>query len=172
MRNVHGPPPHREPMRPALLLGWALASSALAVGLVAADLAWTLTVALESQGADGAWSLVTQRPEKGRSVAPYHYPTGCAQPNLRLVVDNHRPIPAHVSVEAWYANATRSRIDVVLEEWTLTAYEVRVRDFALPASAFEATTPSGEEVKPARPGTTLWVLVGDLEINACVEREA
>lgn len=163
-RPVHAP----VHARTALLL--ALASGALAVGVVAVDLTYTLTARLETREGAG-WRVLSVAPAQEYERFPV---TGdCGSPDLRLVVDNHRPIGATVRVVISYASAPGETAEEVDEVWDLGAFEVRDHAFTIPGSAFNSTSsdPSGRPVK-AVPNVSAQVGDDLYLYGSCIEREA
>lgn len=148
-------------MRPRTALIASIACGVVGITVVALDLQYTLTVVLEAKD-DGVWRPVARYPYgDGRD---YETPAGCQGPTMRLVVDNHRPIPADLRVEITFTNATTLRTTTVHDEvWDLPAFGSRAFEFTLPASAFEGPS-RGDFVKSAQ----VLVRAGDAFLSACV----
>lgn len=142
-----------------MALTLALVSGALAVGIVAVDLAFGLHAELR----DAATGKVVSS-DSTRSPA-----TGCAGPDLTLVVDNDWIWGAKVPVSISYYDYAEARTVTVLDEtWHLGAGDQRSYDFTLPDAAFEQDTVDGLR----KVGQYVDVQVDGRYLNACVEATA
>lgn len=123
-------------MQARLALGIAVACGALAVALVAVDLTYTLTVAIEGQDDNGEWVTYQRQPyDYGADRA--HEPSGfgCTGPDVRIVIHNDRPISATRDVRILYDVGGRSTT-VLDETVSLDAGEVWTHAFTIPPEAF------------------------------------
>lgn len=160
-------------MEPRTALTVALVAAGLAVGLVSADLYYSLTATLETRQ-DGSWEAVSK--DRMRYIEPPS-PTGCATPEMRLVVHNHVPFGQEVTVELTYWNRSAQRTEVVLRDtWEMDAGEKRDHAFTIPEAAFEDPEDSqGENRSRLADGREVHVnaRVGDdTWLSACVVQEA
>ncbi|MBW3583203.1 MAG: hypothetical protein KY455_08915 [Euryarchaeota archaeon] len=158
-------------MQPRTALTLALVAGGLAVGLVAADLAWTLTAQVDGRTETG-WQTVTRSDD--RSVYE-HGPRPVVEECLvvdrdaRLVVDNDKPLPDTVEVFVGFYNQTSDRQERILEAtWSLSAFEVREVVFRVPSAAIPSDDRADDQPPYGKTGH-LEVRVGDHYVTACVE---
>jgi hypothetical protein len=147
--------------RTALLL--AIVSGGLAVALVTLDLTFTLVVRIDAWE-DGAWTTHAAAPSDDR-YKPFGS-DGCAPNQLRLVVDNHRPVGASRQASIYFMDDAQTRKDLLGTTLSLGAFEVYENPFQLPEEAFD--------ISPSTPKRNVYVTanVGDLGLTKCVVREA
>lgn len=127
-------------MKPNVALAISIACAAVAVGIVSLDLAFTLTSALEVRE-EGEWATIQSDPYSETSSRPRSFVgPGCAVNDLRIRIDNNRPIDANVDVLVRYTS-TRGAATTILEEtWNLEPFAERNFEFKVPDSAFPAAT--------------------------------
>lgn len=158
-------------MQPRTALTLALVAGGLAIGLIAADLAWTLTARVDGRTESG-WQTVTRSDH--RSDFEYHprpVTEAClvANSDARLVIDNDKPLPDTVRILVDFYNQTAGRQERILEAtWSLSAFEVREVVFPVPAAAVPADD-RAEEQPPFGKTGHIEVLVDDRFVTACVE---
>lgn len=148
----------------------AIICGTLAVGIVAADVAWSLEASIQAQ-VDGEWETVATTDPDGLYRSGMHPSFGCHGPEMRLVIENDRPFAAEVEVHVTYHNATSKRTDTLLRD-TLDlprfgehTYTLTVPDAAFPQSRDNQTTPPERTI-------FLDVLVGDQMFGTAVCPEA
>ena len=146
----------------------AIVCGGLAVAAVSLDLAYTLTLALETRDQSGDWITM--------AVFPYEESTfraqpafGCAGPMMRVVVDNNRPFGASENVRAWYFDSGAGRsVEVLDETWTLDAGERRTHEFTIPPGAFPTSNATDEPYRPDGGEVQAAASIGRDEIGTCV----
>lgn len=123
-----------------MALAISVACAAVAVGIVSVDLVFTLSSSLDMRE-DGEWATLQSYPYSETSSRPkaLHGP-GCALNDLRIRVDNNRPVESSVDVLVRYNSARVPSGKVLDETWTLAAFEERSFEFRIPDSAFPTTT--------------------------------
>lgn len=141
-------------------LAAAVACGALAVVAVGVDLVYSIQATVEQRQEDGTWKTVAQG-DMSYPRAPFG--PGCAAGDLRVTVDNHRPMGATVRVLATHYGASGSS-SLLDETWHLEAFEARTQELpALPASAFHTGAPDGSKttasVEFQVEGVTAWMSV-------------
>jgi hypothetical protein len=142
----------------------SIASATLAIAIIGVDLAFTLTTHLEAQ-TDGAWVSLASYPTDSFSKAGRGSFT-CAPQDLRLRLDNNRPIGTTVDVLVLYSTVAGSRT-AFQETWELGAFSERAKEFQVPDSAFPTTSTD------PRPTVNLEIIVdGEYALSMCVERGA
>lgn len=145
-------------------LGVALVSASLAVALVSVDLAWNFSARLEVDRA-GDWVTAAEAGGRGFYGPSYPYP-GCVSGDLRLVVENTRPLGTDVDVTiTYYDVGTRSEETFLRDTWRLDRFTTRTLVFTLPEDAYG--TGDGKDGLFG-PGTVT-VRVDDLWLSACLE---
>lgn len=146
----------------------SIASAAVAVGIVSVDLVFTLTSAVEVRE-DGSWATVAADPYSDSNSYPRPFGPGCVGTDLRVRVDNHRPIPATVDVLVRYTSSKTSSATKVLDEtWQLQAFQERTFEFKIPDTAFPASTSQD----PSPYVNVEAYLAGDYPLTVCVARGA
>lgn len=154
-------------MEPRAALWVAIAAAGGAIVIVGTDTVLGLEAKLETR-VDGNWELVWSAPEStGRQSYAEPYPMGyyggCAHPDLRLTVQNKKPFGETVDVGA-FAESTSGRLWG--ETWELGAYETRVKEFTVPASA--AYPEAGPKDPAYRPQAQIRVYADELVTWSCV----
>jgi len=139
------------------LLVLAVASGALAVALVAVDVAFGLEVQLQVQATDGSWQTVFDDAGLARPVGP-----GCSGRDFRLVVRNGQPWGTSVPVYLAVSDANGTRV-LVHDTWTLGGGETRMQAFTVTAS----TTGAPEGGKPAPMSVSIEGQVGKTSVYGC-----
>ena len=157
-------------MEPRTALVLALVAGGLAVGLVVADLNFTLTARLETKESGGGWRLVQRVPQ---SEEYPRYVSGleeCAGRELRLVVENDKPLPDEVRIIIFVTNGTGRQTTVLDDSWNLQEFEDRAYEFTVPEEALVgAQDGSSSPQKPGQDGrANVSVTVGDLNLWSCV----
>lgn len=157
-------------MRPRTYLVLGGAAATLAVAIVGLDLAYSLVARVEAREADGSWRVLQEAPSATNGRAPYLPGSECGGPEMRLVVDNHKPIPDSPAVSIRYTNGTDPTVTVLRrEEWNLGPFSVRVYPFTIPSSAFEA--PSSVNLRGQKWQVHVFALVDDLQLTSACARE-
>jgi hypothetical protein len=155
-----------------LALGLALASAALAVTIVALDLSWNVTAALQEEQ-DGAWvDLSRATNEQYFYPEPYFPGQGCATGPLRVVVENSHPWGRSVDVHITFYNGTSDRTETLLQDtWTVAGSSQFIHSLDLPASAYvPRSDPDGT---PIRNSGSVTVQIGDrIHLSTCLEGSA
>jgi hypothetical protein len=143
----------------------SIASAAVAVAIVSVDLAFTVTSHIDVRTNDG-WETVASDPFQGNPRS-FGFGPGCVAPDLRVRVDNNRPIPASIDVLVRYNNPENGTTTKVYEEtWRLSAFEERTFEFVIPQSAFPATNEN-------RPVAQVYIeafLAADYALGVCVAK--
>lgn len=129
-------------MKSNVALAISIACAAVAVGIVSVDLAFTLTSSLELRE-DGRWATLQMDPYAETSSRPKAvYGPGCAVNDLRIRLDNNRPVEASADVLVRYSSTRVASGKLLEETWTLAAFTDRTFEFKVPDSAFPAPTTS------------------------------
>ena len=139
----------------------ASVAGSLAIAIVAVDLQFGLEAQLQQPDGDG-WESVAS------STDEYYRGSGCAGPELRLHVENHRFVATQVPVLVTYWSLSQGRVTVLDETWDMARGEVRDHDFTIPADAFEAA--DGE--KPPAGSISVDVQVRGQYFGVCVQEAA
>ena len=127
-------------MKPNVALAISIACATVAVGIVSVDLAFTLRSSLDVRQ-DGEWATLQSDPYSETSYRPKTaFGPGCAVNDLRVHVDNNRPIGASVDVLVRYSSSRVPSGNLLEETWTLAAFTDRSFEFKVPDSAFPAAT--------------------------------
>lgn len=152
-------------MKPGLALALAVASGAAAVALVSVDLVFTLSFHLDEKE-DGSWATLASFPydESGFRGRPYYSFAECAGQDLRVRVDNNRPIPATVTVVVRHAGPTNNQM-LYEETWSLSAFQERTHEFRVPDSAFPTATNDNP-----KPQVMAEVYMDEHMLSMCIQR--
>lgn len=149
----------------------AILSATIAVGIVAADVAWGLEVHIDTQ-TEGGWETVASSPQ-GESHAYERFPHGCSGPDLRVRVDNDKPFGDTFDIRISYWDPVAERTQVVLDEtWSLDAFEGRAHDFTIPDEAFPERNETEDPKLFGPHSLTIDVRVDEQFLGPCVQREA
>ena len=154
-------------MKSNVALAISIACAAVAVGIVSVDLAFTLSSSLDVRE-QGDWATIQSEPYSETTSRPKSFAgPGCVLNDLRVRVDNNRPIGARVDVLVRYTTSKTGSSATVLEEtWDLPAFADRTFEFKVPDSAFPTATSTDPN-----PQVTVEVwLTGDYPFGTCVVR--
>ena len=147
----------------------AIVSGALAIGVVAVDVIWTLEARFDTRDGD-AWKTVAQAPTNDYRAFPH---LSCANPEMRFVVHNDKPFSDNVRIAIdYYDTASGRTVTVLRETWRLDAFEERTHEFTLPDDAFRDPNVNQSREKPLPVSVQVSAQVDDLWLSACVEQEA
>lgn len=154
-------------VRPHVALTLAMASGALAVAIVAADLQFNLAMRLEERDSSGQWTLVAGSKDNYYRAAPFG--PECVGLDLRFVVDNHRPFDEAVPVSVSYSNYSAGRATFLLRDtWELEDFEVRTFPFTIPVGALGEPGRNTSYPKPPGGRTTVSASASDEYVSVCV----
>lgn len=150
----------------------AILSATVAVGIVAADVAWGLEVHIDTR-TEGGWETVASSP-RSESDAHGRFPHGCAAgPDLRVRVDNDKPFGDTFDIRISYWDPVAKRTQVVLEDtWSLDSFDGRAHDFTIPEEAFPERNETDDPERFGPDSISIDVIVDDQPLGTCVQREA
>lgn len=143
-------------MRPSLALAAGALCAALAVAVVAADLAWNVEATLERWEGD-AWSTVAQSPDP-RLERHVSVP-GCEGNRFRLTLHNGLPWATEVEVAAQVDGSPVGELPPARVR--LAAGETWVREFTVPAADLAGEGPD------SKPMGYVLVQVDRQHLSAC-----
>lgn len=142
----------------------AVVAGLAAVAVVAVDTVYGVQARLETMK-DGQWELIGETQDAYAPSEPMGRPygPGCATTSMKLTVENKKPVPDTVTVEASWADYSSGQRDgrIFRETWDLGAFETRAHEFTVPPEARPSIPP---EADPAyKPTGTVNVFVEGID---------